>query len=94
MNTCYRKPDQIIHPYMFADSENDREQYVTKATCLWLKQLPPLVGKGWQKPDNKKIFGVYSSGKAKTWEDCFSRDANVRSKTFPGVAKAMAKQWG
>lgn len=94
MNTCYRKPDQIIHPYMFADSENDREQYVTKATCLWLKQLPPLVGKGWQKPDNKKIFGVYSSGKAKTWEDCFSRDANVRSKTFHGVAKAMAKQWG
>ena len=41
MNTCYRKPDQIIHPYMFAESENDTEQYVTKATCLWLKQLPP-----------------------------------------------------
>ena len=55
---------------------------------------PPLVGKGWQKPDNKRFFGVYSSGKAKTWEDCFSRDANVRSKTFPGVAKAMAEQWG
>ena len=45
MNTCYRKPDQIIHPYMFADSENDREQYVTKATCLWLKQLPPSLVK-------------------------------------------------
>ena len=42
MNTGYRKPDQIIHPYMFADSVNDTENYVTKATCLWLKGLPKL----------------------------------------------------
>ena len=42
MNTCYRKPDQTIHPYMFAESENDKENYVTKATCLWLKGLEPL----------------------------------------------------
>lgn len=41
MNTCYRKPDQIISPYMFAESINDTENYVTKATCLWLKGLPP-----------------------------------------------------
>ena len=34
------------------------------------------------------------SGKARTWEDTYSRDAKVRSKTFPGIAKAMAEQWG
>ena len=36
MNTAYRKPDQIIEPYQFAESEDDKENYVTKRTCLWL----------------------------------------------------------
>lgn len=94
MNTAYRKANQIIHPYMFAKSEEDREQYVTKRTCLWLKGLRPLNGNGLQKPDNRKIFGALPSGKARTWEDTYSRSANVRSKTFPGIAKAMAEQWG
>lgn len=95
MNTIYRKPDQIIHPYMFAEDENDTENYVTKATCLWLKGLDVLETNNLPKPDNKKIFGVYSSGKAKTWEETRSGDrATVRSKTFPGIAKAMAEQWG
>lgn len=94
MNSIYRKPDQIVHPYMFAQSEADTEQYVTKATCLWLKGLPPLRGNDLPKPDNRKMFGQYQNGKAKTWEDSRSRDATVRSKTFPGIAAAMAEQWG
>lgn len=93
MNTAYRKPDQIIHPYMFADSEDDTEQYVTKATCLWLKGLPPLQINDLPKPDNRKIYGVMPSGKARTWEDTYSRRGDVRSKTFPGIARAMAEQW-
>lgn len=94
MNTCYRAPDQIIHPYMFAEDENDTVNYVTKATCLWLKGLEPLKTNGLKKPDNAKIFGVFSNGKAKCWEDTYSRDAGVRSKTFPGISRAMAEQWG
>lgn len=96
MNTCYRKPDQIIHPYYFAESEYDTENYVTKATCLWLKGLKPLMYTELPKPDNKKIFGVLPSGKAKTWEDSASRiggAAKSRSKTFSGIAHAMAEQW-
>ena len=93
MNNNYRKPDQIVHPYMFAESEEDREQYVTKATCLWLKGLDPLRTNGLPKPDNGKIYGRFPSGKQKTWEDQFSRSGKVRSKTFPGIARAMAEQW-
>lgn len=94
MNNNYRKPDQIIDPYMFAESTEDRENYVTKKTCLWLKGLPTLQTNGLPKPDNAALFGRYASGKAKNWEDSFSRDSKVRSKTFPGIAKAMAEQWG
>ena len=93
MNTAYRKPDQIIHPYYFADSESDKENYVTKATCLWLKGLQPLVYSELPKPDNKKLFGVLLSGKNRTWEDTYSRNPKERSKTFPGIAKAMVEQW-
>ena len=94
MNTAYRKPDQIIDPYMFAESVNDTENYVTKRTCLWLKNLPKLKINDLPRPDNRVLFGVTPSGKARTWEDTFSRDAGVRSKTFPGIAKAMADTWG
>ena len=45
MNTAYRKADQIIHPYYFAESKADTENYHTKRTCLWLKNLPPLERK-------------------------------------------------
>ena len=94
MNVAYRKPNQIIHPYMFAEDENDKEQYVTKATCLWTKGLPNLRTNELPRPDNKKLFGIMPSGKARTWEDTYSRNGKVRSKTFPGIAKAMAEQWG
>jgi hypothetical protein len=94
MNTCYRKPDQTIDPYMFSDGIEDVENYVTKKTCFWLKGLEPLRGWCFEKPNNKELFGIFPSGKVKTWEDTYSNDAVVRSKTFSGVAKAMAEQWG
>lgn len=92
MNTAFRAPDQIIEPYMFAESTSDRENYVTKRTCLWLKNLPPLKGNNLPRPNNKELFGCYSNGKNANWVDK-SHGGTERSKTFPGVARAMAKQW-
>jgi hypothetical protein len=96
MNTCYRKPDMIIHPYMFAESVDDMENYHTKATCLWTKCLPKLVGTGLPKPDNEKIYGRNPNGKVSNWKErqIGGKDrAKNRSKTFPGIAKAIAEQW-
>lgn len=96
MNTVYRKPDQIIEPYQFAESEEDKENYVTKRTCLWLKGLDPLITNGLPKPDNAQLYGRWSNGKAGCWHEvqCQKNKATVRSKTFLGIAKAMAEQWG
>ncbi len=91
MNSQYRKPDQIIQPYMFGDNESKR-------TCLWLKGLPKLVPTEIVQP---KIFGYYKKGKKIGkpiyWCDYMApgKDrAKQRSKTFPGIANAMAQQWG
>lgn len=92
MNTCYRKPDQIIHPYMFAESVNDKENYHTKATCLWLKGLPPLKANSLPSPNNEALYGRNPSGKVSNWEERQTggkERANNRSKTFPGIARAM-----
>lgn len=95
MSTVYRKPDQIIEPYQFAESEDDKENYVTKRTCLWLKGLKPLQGNSLDKPNNSELFGRHPSGKARCWEEMVKGDrATVRSKTFSGIARAMAEQWG
>ena len=96
MNGNYRKPDQIIHPYMFATSKNDTENYVTKRTCLWLKNLPLLKTNDLPAPNNAELFGVSPRGKSYSWEESIHGEnrATVRSKTFPGIAKAMAEQWG
>ncbi len=95
MSSAYRKPDQIISPWQWARDENDTENYCSKKTCLWLKGLPKLEGNGiFDRFDNGKIYGKYSNGKNKTWEDCCVRSSKSRSKTFPGIAKAMAEQWG
>ena len=95
MNTVYRKPDQIIQPYMFAESVDDTENYTMKGTCLWLKGLPKLQGNDLPKPDLAKMYGIYPSGKTGCWVDSISgKDrARLRSKTFEGIAKAMASQW-
>ena len=96
MSTVYRKPDQIIEPYQFAESEEDKENYVTKRTCLWLKGLKPLQGNSLDKPGNAELFGRHPSGKARCWNEMQwqKNRAIVRSKTFPGIARAMAEQGG
>lgn len=96
MNTVYRKPDQIIEPYQFAESEEDKENYVTKRTCLWLKGLKPLQGNSLDKPNNAELYGRWSNGKVGCWHEIQGQKnrATVRSKTFAGIAKAMAEQWG
>lgn len=94
MSTEYRKPDQIIHPYMFGDP-------VRKATCLWLKGLPKLKPTNVVKPELIKSGGSTFSvplayakvdGKIIAWND--PRTAIIRSKTFPGIAEAFASTWG
>lgn len=97
MNNNYRKPDQIVDPYMFAESTADTENYVTKKTCFWLKGLNPLKTNGLPKPNNYELYGTRPNGRAFTWEEKVCRAggaSKVRSKTFPGIAKAMAEQWG
>lgn len=90
MSTKWRKPDQIIQPFEYGDS-------FSKKTCLWIKGLPKLqptdiVDKGEQTK--------FKSGKSmpKWYADAFKlppkERARVRSQTFPGIAKAMADQWG
>lgn len=94
MSTEYRKPNQIIQPYMFGDKAR-------KATCLWLKGLNELQPT--EIVDCGEIYlGGYSEnasanwaekdGKILRWND--PETAKIRSKTFPGIAKAMAEQWG
>lgn len=93
MSTAYRKADDIIDPYMFAESVDDVANYVKKRTCLWLKGLPKLIRNDIPEPKIKEMFGVYPSGKAGCWEDQ-QHGSKTRSKTFPGIARAMAEQWG
>ena len=77
MSTVWRKPDQIIHPWMFGHGE-------TKATCLWLKGLPLLT------PSN-----IITGREQRVWRMPPGPDrARLRSKTYTGVAQAMAEQWG
>lgn len=77
MSTLWRKPDQIIQPWQFGHGE-------TKATCLWLKELPLLF-------PTKIVDGR----EQKIWKLPPSKDrSKLRSKTYLGVAKAMAEQWG
>lgn len=103
MNGKYRKPDQIIHPYYFAKSENDIENYQQKRTCLWLMGVNPLKRNNQlKKPEPKYICqGEKCKGKPIGWCEGIKNTsggqegrARARSKTFPGIAKAMAEQWG
>lgn len=95
MSTKYRKPSQIIQPYMFGDKAQ-------KSTCLWLKNLPLLVPtnivekgefiefiskKGVKKRQPKWYFDALKNSKNA------SERSKLRSKTFKGIAKAMATQF-
>jgi hypothetical protein len=83
ISTRIRKPEQIIQPWMFGED-------ASKATCLWLKGLPPLV------PTDIIRRGRYANQTAggqnrlapspDRWKE--------RSRTYPGIAAAMAEQWG
>ena len=102
MNTIFRNPDQIIHPYYFAANESDFENYQMKRTCLWLKGLPTLKKVSNLHKPQPLYFNIDKNGKKKNRYWCESLSvkggqkerAKARSKTFPGVAKAMAEQWG
>lgn len=93
MSTLYRKPDQIIQPYQFGHP-------TTKKTCLWLKGLPNLEPTNVVEVDTQDVYAyVAKNGRIK--HDCRSRSrckaserSNHRSKTFQGIADAMAEQWG
>ena len=96
MSKHFRKPDQIIHPYYFAESEND-ENCERKSTCLWLIGLKPLKYEVKYKPrviEYKNGKGTDSPWHVNTISLPPDERAKQRSKTFPGVAKAMAEQWG
>jgi hypothetical protein len=96
--TAFRKPDQTIEPYFFGDSDKKR-------TCLWLQNLPKLLHNY-----NDTLFDtkthvdkpdpIYIGKKGQKYYITDSLSGNSkeskiqRSKTFPGIAKAMAEQWG
>ena len=89
MSSVWRKPEQIVHPWMFGDPER-------KATCLWLKGIRPLLPTNVVDP---RII-VYKNGKGtdshwhmKTSHLKAEERAKLRSVTFPGIARAMAEQW-
>ena len=97
MSTRYRKPDCVVQPWQFGHPE-------TKATCLWLKNLPSLVPTniikkpegGWenQQISNGKYTGFKNydeNGKILAWND--PRTKVIRSRTYIGIAEAMAEQW-
>lgn len=96
LNTAYRPPDQIIHPYYFGQPE-------LKRTCLWLKNLPKLY---WEREDTlfhkqtaterPRPLYVNKSGKNIYWTDGMGgkNKSHLRSKTFSSIAQAMAEQWG
>ncbi|MCM1530145.1 MAG: hypothetical protein NC093_09150 [Alistipes sp.] len=101
MSRLWRKPDQIIHPYFFAKDKKDIANYQKKRTSLWLKGLKPLQRTSSLEPPEP--YGYTKTGKPINFEeahgkikglDCDINSAKARSKTFPGIARAMAEQWG
>lgn len=76
MSTVFRKPDQVLQPWMFGHGE-------TKATCLWLKNLPKLISTDIVEGREQKLHKLPPS----------KDRAKLRSKTYQGIADAMADQW-
>jgi hypothetical protein len=77
MSSLFRKPDQIIQPWQYGHGE-------TKATCLWLKNLPKLIPTNIVEGREQRIHKMPPS--ADRWK--------LRSTTFKGIADAMSEQWG
>lgn len=82
MSRAWRKPDQIIQPWQFGDPWK-------KMTCLWLKGLPALVPTGVVE-HHGRMEGWHGNGGPKYRE----LRQRLRSQTYPGIARAMADQWG
>ena len=85
MSSVWRKPDQIIQPWMFGHPES-------KATCLWLKNLPKLK-------ETNNVFDTFKSLPRNKQQRIHyltpsKERSKLRSKTFSGIAIAMARQWG
>jgi len=94
LNTHWRKPDQIIQPFQFGHSVN-------KKTCLWLKGLPPLQPTNVVDKDVTVLWEGTGAKISKWYKDTLKEGkgnlkevSRIRSKTFEGIAKAMAEQWG
>jgi site-specific DNA-cytosine methylase len=89
ISTKIRKPDQIIQPFHYGDS-------VKKTTCLWLKDLPDLIPTDIVEPEIVTMKGGKKMSKFhyETFKLPPKERGHARSKTFEGIAKAMAKQWG
>lgn len=90
ISTLFRKPDQVIQPWMFG-------HYETKATCLWLRGLPPLVPT-YRSPEEcrealRLPAGTPLGDRIHKMAPGPNR-ARDRSETFLGIAKAKAAQWG
>jgi site-specific DNA-cytosine methylase len=89
MSTTYRRPNQYVHPYFFGDKHS-------KKTGLWLKGLPLLTPTEIVEPE----MYIYKDGRKDPMWHVESMKlpkderTRLRSKTFPGIAKAMAEQWG
>jgi len=81
LSSLLRKPDQIVHPWQFGDS-------FSKRTCLWLYDLPPLVP---TEIVERGEIAIHGGKRIPRWYSNRERD---RSATFPGMARAMAEQWG
>lgn len=96
MSALYRRPDQTVDPWMFGDAARKR-------TDLWLKGLPPLqwfpVGSFWETavapPEPLAYYAMNTKqpGKARYYADVV-KNPRERARFFPGVARAMAEQWG
>ena len=96
LSTEFRKPDQIIQPFQFGHAER-------KSTCLWLKGLPKLIPTNIVEPVVYVAAGKnyspthYNSKRSLNRLDCLppgKERSKLRSKTYAGIAAAMADQWG
>jgi len=89
LSTRWRKPEQIIQPYLFGED-------ASKATCLWLKNLPKLCPTEYVEPrlvNGKKRWANQTDSGQNRLSPSPTRWAE-RSKTYQGIAEAMAEQWG
>jgi hypothetical protein len=97
LSTRWRKPDQIVQPYQFGDD-------ASKATCLWLHNLPPLFVESAKRCNGRRVEWPRGSGKmVERWANQTDSGQNrlapsedrsaKRALTYPGIARAMAETW-